>query len=51
LGIEVKGAVLTGEESLGERRAEDAAPAGRTDGEFYSEVEDYDPVLKSHCRL
>jgi hypothetical protein len=50
LGIQVEGAVLAGEKSLEERRAEDAVRAGRTEGEFYSELEDYDPVLKSHCR-
>jgi len=50
LGIKVEGPVLAGEKSLGERRAEDAIGAGREDGEFYAGVEDYDPVLKSHCR-
>jgi hypothetical protein len=49
LGIQSEGAVLAGEKSLGERQAEDAATAGRNDGE-YSGSEDYDPVLKSHCR-
>jgi hypothetical protein len=51
LGIRVEGVVLAGEKSLDERRAEDAVRAGRTDGESYSGLEDYDPVLKSHCRL
>lgn len=44
LGIEVEGPVLAGEKSLEERLAEDAARAGREDGEFYS------AALKSHCR-
>jgi hypothetical protein len=51
LGIRVEGAVLAGEKSVKERRAEDAVRAGRTEGEFYSGLEDYDPVLKSHCRM
>jgi hypothetical protein len=50
LGIKVEGPVLAGEKSLEARRAEDAVSAGR-EGEFYSGVGEYDPVLKSHCRL
>jgi hypothetical protein len=50
LGIKVEGPVLAGEKSLEERRAEDVVSAGREEGEFYSELEDYDLVLKSHCR-
>jgi hypothetical protein len=48
LAIRVEGAVLAGEKSAKERRAEDAV---MTEGECYSNPEDYDPVLKSHCRL
>ena len=48
LGIKVEGVVLAGEKSAKERRAEDAV---MSDGECYSNPEDYDPVLKSHCRL
>ena len=50
LGIKVEGPVLAGEKSLEERRAEEAVRAGGEEGEFYSELEDDDPVLKSHCR-
>ena len=50
LGIKVEGPLLAGEKSLEERRAEDVVGAGREEGEFYSGLEDYDPVLKSHCR-
>jgi hypothetical protein len=61
LGIKVEGAVagtpqggcpvLAGGKSLEERLAEDAVRVGRADGEFYSDLENYDPVLKSHCRV
>ena len=50
MGIQVKGAVLSGEKALGEQRAADAVTAGRADGESYSWVEAYDPALKSHCQ-
>jgi hypothetical protein len=50
LGIKVEGPVLTGEKSLEERRAEDAVVKGGEGEEFYSQFEEYDPVLKSHCR-
>ena len=50
LGIRVEGPVLGGEKSLGLRSAEDAVVAGREGEEFYSGFEEYNPVLKSHCR-
>jgi hypothetical protein len=50
LGIRVEGAVLAGEKSLEERRSEDAVVAGMEGEEFYSGLEEYDPVLRSHCR-
>lgn len=37
------------EKSLEEWWAEDAVRARSGDGEFYSGLEDYDPVLKGHC--
>jgi hypothetical protein len=49
--MKVEGSVLAWEKPLGERQAEDALTAGRADGEIYSGLEDYDPALKSHCRL
>jgi hypothetical protein len=51
LGIRVEGPVLAGEKSLEERRAEDVVVTGGDGEEFYSGFEEYDPVLKSHCRL
>jgi hypothetical protein len=50
LGIKVEGSVLAGEKSLEERRAEDAVVTDREGEDFYSGIEEYDPVLRSHCR-
>jgi hypothetical protein len=47
-GIRFDGAVLTGEKSVEERlKMPDAVPSS---GEYYERVEDYDPVLRAHCR-
>ena len=51
LGTNYEGAVLSGEASPEERRLAESRVAMRRGGEFYSSVEDYDPVLRSHCRL
>jgi hypothetical protein len=51
LGTTYEGGVLTGETSPEARRLAEGRVAMRRGGEFYSSVEDYDPVLRSHCRL
>ena len=47
LGIRFDRAVLTGEKTVEEQLNRDAVSPG---GEFYQGVEDYDPVLRAHCR-
>jgi hypothetical protein len=49
LGIRFEGAVLTGEKSVGEGLREGAVRAKLAADEHYGGVEDYDPVLRSHC--
>lgn len=51
LGIAVEGPVLAGEKPVELRLAEEAVAASQVDGEFYRSTREYDPVLKSHCRL
>jgi len=51
LSIRFEGPVLTGEKSVAERHREVAIRASSPLGESYKTVEDYDPVLRSHCRL
>jgi hypothetical protein len=46
----VEGAVLEGKLTVEEARAIEARRVGKA-GEAYESVEDYDPVLRSHCRL
>jgi hypothetical protein len=48
VGARFDGSVLTGEKSVEERLAEDTV---RAHEEHYECVEDYDPVLRAHCRL
>jgi hypothetical protein len=52
LGIEYEGEVLEGKKSAPLRRAEDAVagPTKAGDG-VYKDVDEYDPVLRSHCRI
>jgi hypothetical protein len=42
LGIRFDGAAATGEENVREKKPGD---------EYYDATEDYDPVLRAHCRL
>ena len=51
LGIGYTGAVLTGETSPEAKRRAEAVRATKPRAECYEDVGDYDPVLKSHCRL
>ena len=51
LGITFQGEALTGEKSVEHRRADDAVPVSPATEETYRKVADYDPVLRSHCRL
>jgi hypothetical protein len=56
LGIHWEGPVMTGKKSADESRKDDAIKTvfdrpERARAKFYSSVEDYDPVLRSHCRL
>jgi hypothetical protein len=48
LGVRFDGAVLTGEKSVEEQLKCDAVRPGDS---CYERVEDYDPVLRAHCRL
>jgi hypothetical protein len=47
---EFHGEVLNGERSVEEGRMKWRGGA-RADGEFYADLDFYDPVLRSHCRL
>jgi hypothetical protein len=47
LGIRFDGDVLTGEKTVEEQLKGDSVLPG---GEYYQAVEDYDPVLRAHCR-
>ena len=47
LGTTYEGRVLSGEVSPEERQMAESRVALRRGGEFYSSVEDYDPVLRS----
>jgi len=57
LGIQFEGPVLTGEKSVEQQQRdivtsrEAAVRATSPLGESYKTVEDYDPVLRDHCRL
>ena len=50
LGIRFEGAVLTGEKSVEEALREGAVRGKVSADEYYGGVEDYDPVLRFHCR-
>ena len=49
--IQTDGAVMSGERSVEEQRANDAIRTVRLRDRYYRRVEEYDPVLRSHCRL
>lgn len=51
LGIGYTGAVLTGETTPEAKRRAEGGLASRPGAERYGDAGDYDPVLKSHCRL
>jgi hypothetical protein len=55
LGIQLEGPVLQGEKSVEQGRREDAIAANRValscKQVCYRRIGDYDPVLRSHCRL
>ena len=51
LGTRFEGAVLEGEKTVEQRLRDDAVRAETTGDEYYPGVEDYDPVLRAHCRL
>ena len=48
-GIRFEGAVLTGEKSVEAGLGDSAVDAQKPGEELYGSVEDYDPVLRSHC--
>jgi hypothetical protein len=47
LGARFEGVVLTGEMTVEDQLKGGAVPSS---GEYYEQVEDYDPVLRAHCR-
>jgi hypothetical protein len=49
-GVQGGAEVLSGRLSVEEAQAR-AAQKGVRSGEWYGSVEDYDPVLRAHCRL
>jgi hypothetical protein len=51
LNIRFEGAVVTGEKTVDERLKEDAVGRVVVGDEYYETVEDYDPVLRAHCRV
>jgi hypothetical protein len=51
LGVLFEGAVTTGEKTVGAQLSGDAAGRITPGDEVYESVEDYDPVLRAHCRL
>jgi hypothetical protein len=50
-GAVVAGPVTAGERSVEEALARDAIGLVKAEDERYRRVEEYDPVLRSHCRL
>jgi hypothetical protein len=48
LGARFEGVVLMGEKTVEEQLGGDVV---RTEGPCYESVEEYDPVLRAHCRL
>jgi hypothetical protein len=55
LSIRSEGPVMRGQKSVEEQRRVDAIRAASSEepfgGKTYETVDDYDPVLRSHCRL
>jgi len=56
LGIQTTGPVLSGEKSVEHVRADNdiratSEQSNLVDRPFYKSTDDYDPVLRSHCRL
>jgi hypothetical protein len=51
VGVRFMGEVLTGEKSMEYRLAEDGIRPRKISAAGYRNVEDYDPVLRAHCRL
>ena len=51
LGIRFEGAVTTGARTVEEQLLRDAVRVNMPEDVCYENVEDYDPVLRSHCRL
>jgi len=51
VGARTEGPVLSGTDSVEEQRAKSAGRAARATDRYYRRVEDYDPVLRSHCRF
>jgi hypothetical protein len=49
--IRFEGPVMRGEKSVRQEQRDVAIRATSHRGESYSTIEDYDPVLRAHCRL
>ena len=49
--VERPGMIPRERESPEQTLTEDSAGVAKRDEEFYGSVEDYDPVLRGHCRL
>ena len=49
--IRSEGPVMSGEKSVEQQLRDDAIRVTPHLGQSYSNVEDYDPVLRAHCRL
>jgi hypothetical protein len=50
VGVRYEGIVVTGEKTVSEQLRADAVRQKMSGEEYYESVEDYDPVLRSHCR-
>jgi len=51
LGVRFEGPVVTGEKTVEEQLASDGVRQVLPGDEYCESVEDYDPVLRAHCRL
>ena len=49
--IRFEGPVMRGEKSVRQEQRDVAIRATSHQGESYGRMEDYDPVLRAHCRL
>jgi hypothetical protein len=49
--VRFEGAILTGEKTVDEKLREDGVRAKLLSDDYYGGVEDYEPVLRAHCRL